>query len=187
MKADEVKTRLEKFYDGTTSVEEEQILLNYFEKESIDAELLEEKELFLQFYKEEKISTPAALEFKLNNLIDNLSEQELKEEVKLVRNRKYLWTWGVSVAASIVLLISAGLYVNTKSGSVDTQIMQKSEAVVITEIDKQKIKEAQDALMLLSSKFNKGVDQLAVVSLNLNKTNEILNKTFNGKYKDYEN
>jgi hypothetical protein len=38
--------------------------------------------------------------------------------------------------------------------------------------------EAQKALLLVSRNFNKGLNQLAMVSQELDKSNQILNKTF---------
>lgn len=181
MKTDEIIKVLKKFYDGTTSVEEEQILLSYFEGDDVDVELLGEKDLFLQLHRSEQIDVTATLESKLNNLIDDLSRQESRKDIKYAKSREPFWVWGVRVAAGIALLVSVGFYFNNRTDIVETPIAQQNEAVIMTETDIQKIKEAQGALILLSSKFNKGVEQLAAVSANLDKTNEILNKSLNRK------
>ena len=179
MNTTEIKKLIDVFYNGETSVEEEQLLLDYFNSENVAEELFEEKELFLHMYNTDPVDVPAGLESKLNNLIDELASEET-EKVKLQPKRKQMWARAGSIAAGVALLISAGVYFNKKANTITPPIAQGGTEIINTE-DEQKIKEAQEALVLLSSKFNKGMDQLAVVSTNLDKTNEIINKTFNRK------
>lgn len=174
MDTGEIKKLIEAFYNGETKPEEEQMLRNYFNSNDISDELQDEKKLFLGMHKEDPIEMPPALEQNLNNLIDNLAKEE---EAKSSPNRK-LWFRIGSLAASIALLVSAGIYFNKKQETINTDNPHLAMTQV-TDEDKQKIKEAQDALLLLSSNFNKGVDQLELVSANLDKTSGILNKTFN--------
>lgn len=185
MNTDNIKKLIEAFYNGETTAEEELQLLSYFQGEDVAAELLEEKEVFLGMYKSEPVDVPAELESKLNNLIDGLASQETVEvpQVNTV-GRRSLWLKAGSIAAGIAILVTAGVYFNRKADHVTPPIAEGQSGTISKE-DEQKIKEAQEALILLSSKFNKGLDQLAVVSENMDKTNEILNKTFNRK-KDKE-
>lgn len=177
MDTSEIKKLIEAFYNGETSTEEEQKLSDYFNGDNIDKELQDEGKLFLDMYKKEPIETPSMLEQKLGNLIDELSQQE---KAKNKPNKTRLWARIGSIAAGLALLISVGIYMN-KEKTTTTPDNPNLANTEISEEDRQKMKEAQDALLLLSSNFNKGVKQLASVSDNLDKTNDILNKTFNTK------
>eukprot|EP01107_Rhizomastix_libera_P012619 TRINITY_DN3202_c0_g1_i1.p1 TRINITY_DN3202_c0_g1~~TRINITY_DN3202_c0_g1_i1.p1 ORF type:complete len:187 (-),score=2.28 TRINITY_DN3202_c0_g1_i1:491-1051(-) len=185
MKTSEIKKLVEAFYNGETTIEEEKLLLSYFQGEDVAEELLKERDLFLDLYKSEPIDVPLHLEAKLDTLIDELAAKEtVKVELKPVSKKKYILRWAGSIAAGIAILITAGIYFNKQEKETTAPIAQTIDKT-IDKADEQKIKEAQEALVLLSSKFNKGMDQLALVSTNLDKTNEILNKTFNRK-KDKE-
>ncbi|NDV93729.1 hypothetical protein D0T84_02195 [Dysgonomonas sp. 521] len=180
----DIKKLIEAFYLGETTAEEELRLLSYFQGEDVADELLDEKEVFLAMYKSETIDVPAGLESKLNNLIDGLASQETTEApLENTARRRSLWLKAGSIAAGIAILVSAGVYFNSKADT--TPPIAEGQSGTMSKEDEQKIKEAQEALILLSSKFNKGLDQLAVASENMDKTNEILNKTFNRK-KDKE-
>jgi len=175
MDTGEIKKLIEAFYEGETNPEEEQKLHDYFNSDDIADELQDEKKLFLEMHKGDPIETPPLLEQKLNSLIDKLA---LEESKKSESNKRRLWIRVGSIAAGLALLISAGIYFNKKQEIANPDNPQLAQ---VTEEDKQKIKEAQDALVLLSSKFNKGVDQLALVSNGFDKTAGILNKTVNTK------
>lgn len=175
METDRIKILLEAFYNGELTKKEEIILLDYFTGNSIAEELLIDKEIFLQLYDDESIEVPANLEAKLENLIDELDK---KDEVKKVK-RHSLVRIG-SVAASIIVLITAGLYIHNQS-AIEVAPIEPTNNKVLSETDKEALQDAQEALILLSSNFNKGINQLSEASANMNKANEILNKTFNRK------
>jgi len=172
MDTGEIKKLIEAFYNGETSAEEEQILFDYFDGENVAEELLDERKIFLQMNEKDNIDIPSGLEARLDSLIDELARAE---ETKKQPKKKQLWAWAGSVAAGIALLIFAGIHFSKEQNPVIPTV-----TVAETE-DQQKIEEAQKALLLLSSNFNKGVDQLSLVSTNLDKANDILNKTFNRK------
>lgn len=178
-----IKILLENFYNGETTPEEERILLNYFKNEEIAPELLTEKELFLQLFEKETIDIPVGLESNLENLIDELDAKEAQTPKVILSqqsNKRSLWKWVGGIAAGLALLITGGVYLNKESSTIGMPV-QTSTITQISEVDQRKIKEAQDALILISKNLNKGVDQLSMVSDNLDKTNNILDKTFNRK------
>lgn len=184
MNTSKIKILLEAFYNGETNAEEEQILLAYFKGADVDKELIDEKDIFLVMYQPEPIEVPSSLEEKLNFLIDDLAAKECTLEKKAPQNKKRKLTWIGSIAAGIAILVSVSLFFNNKpTVTGDPTIAQQKNADIsnLSEADKKALKEAEDAIVLLSSKFNKGVNQLAVVSSNIDKTNEILNKSFNRK------
>ncbi|MDR2953639.1 MAG: hypothetical protein LBV43_00990 [Prevotella sp.] len=179
MEPSKIKNLVEAFYNGQTSQEEEQILYDYFNSNNIAEELLREKELFLQIYDTDTINIPDNLESDLNNLIDILNEEE---KARKGYHKRRLWIQLGSIAATVAILICA-VYFNRKPEISD----DIPASVTLSVEDQQKIQEAQKALILLSSNFNKGIDQLSVVSTNFDKTNEILNKTFNRKKHENKN
>lgn len=187
MNTSEIKKLLDTFYNGETNTGEEQILMDYFKGEDVAEELMDERDIFLGIYQADSIDVPSSLESKLNNLIDELEEKGAKG-TKPLQTKRRLMTWIGSAAASIAILISVGLYLNNRPETVvepPLAYQQDNNPEQLSEEDRKAVQEAEEALMLLSSKFNKGVKQMAVVSDNIEKTNEILNKTFNRK-KDKE-
>ena len=192
MKTNDIKILLEAFYNGETNAEEERLLMEYFKGEDVAEELKDEQAIFLAMYEAEPVDVPLSLELKLSSLVNELSEKESKEtekvEMKPQTNRRIMWTWIGSAAAGVAILISAGIFFSKSETTIPGEpvvAQQQSGQPEMSEADKKAVKEAEEALILLSSKFNKGVNQLAVVSSNIDKTNEILNKTFNRK-KDKE-
>ncbi len=184
MKTEEVKILIQAFYRGETTVKEEQKLLYYFEGNDIPAELSEEKKIFLRFYQSEPVKVPENLESKLNVLIDQLAGEETKRSFS---KTKKMSIWISSVAACIIILITSGIILNMQTGkNSDLSGLQKG---IITDPDVAAI-EAQKALVLVSRNFNKGTEQLALVSENIEKANQLLEKqlkTINNHEKKNEN
>lgn len=191
MKTNDIKILLEAFYNGETNADEERLLMEYFKGEDVVEELKDDQTIFLAMYEAEPVDVPLSLESKLNSLVDELAEKENQEAVKVEMkpqtNRRAMWTWIGSAAAGVAILISAGLFFSKSTTSIPDEpvVAHTQPDQELSEADKQAVKEAEEALILLSSKFNKGVNQLALVSSNIDKTNEILNKAFNRK-KDKE-
>ena len=91
MKTSEIKKLVEAFYNGETTIEEEKLLLSYFQSEDVAEELLKERDLFLDLYKSEPIDVPLHLEAKLGTLIDELAAKEtVKVELKPASKKKYI-------------------------------------------------------------------------------------------------
>lgn len=173
MDTSEIKRLIEAFYNGETSADEEQILFDYFNSTDVAEDLTGEKNIFLQMNEKDNIYVPATLESRLDNLIDELVH---KEELEKQSKKKYLWIQAGSIAAGIALLIFAGIHFTGGQNNVKPTLANNVELD-----DQQKIEEAQKALILLSSNFNKGMNQVSMVSTNLDKANEILDRTFNRK------
>jgi len=117
-----------------------------------------------------KIDVPAGLESRLEILIDRLD----KEEMQSKRKAKQVRLWAGGIAASIVALISVGLYINSSD---KMNISNASQTATINDPEVA-YREAERALVLVSQNFNKGLAQLAMVSDEIEKTNNTLDKTF---------
>jgi Ni,Fe-hydrogenase I cytochrome b subunit len=117
-----------------------------------------------------EIDIPAGLELRLETLIDRLD----KEDKQAKRKTKQVRLWAGSIAASIVVLISAGFYIHS-SGKM--AVSDNSQTATISESEIA-YREAEKALVLVSRNFNKGMSQLAIVSNEIEKANKTLDKTF---------
>lgn len=188
MKIEEVKILIEAFYNGETTAVEEQALLHYFEGDNIPDELEVEREVFLQLSNARPVDVPIGLEAKLNNLIDVLAENELKEKIVVpiapsvkINNRHLLWMRIAGVAASVAILFSVGLFINNNNDNVDPsiQLSQQIQLKDTYEDPDQAYREAEKALLLVSSNLNKGVSRMSVVSENIDKSKTILDKSVN--------
>ena len=122
-------------------------------------------------WKDEEITVPDGLETKLEQLIDNLAEQEMQTK------RRRLWVSIFSVAASIALLLSVSMFFHTQQPNHSQLTAQNIENPELAYLETLK------ALGKVSVNFNKGMNQLAFVSTEIEKTNYILNKTFNTERK----
>lgn len=183
MNIEDIKILIEAFYNGETSAVEEEILLHYFEGDDIPEDLVEEKTMFLQLSKAQPVDVPVGLGLKINNLIDTLAQSEIREvaipQVKKSANRQ-LWLKIGGVAASVAILFSIGLYIN-RTGNTDapSQLTEDVQLKDSFEDPAQAYREAEKALLLVSYNLNRGVDQISVVSDNIDKTNTILDKNVN--------
>ena len=114
-----------------------------------------------------KIEVPENLESLLNTLIDQLDEQETHKK------RKHLSRiWLGSAAAAIALLLTIGnLYWNKPADNVNT-----ANTSICNNPDLA-YEQAAKALMLVSKKFNKGLNQLTLAETKIMKANSVLDKT----------
>ena len=112
-------------------------------------------------WKEEEIAIPDGLSTRLEQLIDGLAEHE----TQMKRRRVCLGTF--SAAAAIALLLSMSIFFHTKQSSLRS--IENPELAYF---------EAQKALEKVSVNFVKGMNQMTFVAEKMEKTNQILNKTF---------
>ena len=123
MQTDELKHLIKKFFDGETSVDEEQQLKAYFSREDIPEQFADIKPYFevLQHEKEPELSEDFD-----KNLFEKLEEHPLK--IKAGKR----WLYSVfSAAAIILLLIWFGTKIfGTKEeyGTIDDPVLAFSEA-----------------------------------------------------------
>jgi hypothetical protein len=114
----------------------------------------------------DETDVPAGLETRLEALIDRLAESEKRSEKK---RKLRLWTAGI--AASVAILISTGLFFRQKTEFVASNVSGIRE---ITDPETAYI-ETKKALELVSRNLNKGLDQLDLITIELEKSNELIN------------
>ncbi|MDR1593252.1 MAG: hypothetical protein LBS43_02050 [Prevotellaceae bacterium] len=119
----------------------------------------------------DEIEIPDGLESRLEALIDRLAETEKRAKKKA---KIRLWT---SVAASVIIIFSAGLLLKPEEKPVDSSVSVSSG---VRQIDDPEIayQEVKKALELMSENLNKGLNELDIrLTSELEKSNEIINKT----------
>lgn len=137
MESDKIKTILEKYFEGNTTLAEDKALKNYFSSATVDPELLQYQPLFAYFSEEKK--------------------QGLQSEVAIPKNKKKRIIWW-SAAASVVVLLGIGSYVFLNNTP------QKTSADLGTYDDPEvAFRETQKALALLSNHVNVGIESIHYV------------------------
>lgn len=166
-----IKKLLEAFYDGTTSLEEEQILKQYFSDENVPEELLIDDKIFVELFSCQYESDLSSLEQKIDILIDRLEDEENNKihPLPVASKPAIHWRWFVGVAASVFIILSAGIYFHNQSNDrimIEDTYSNAEDAYV----------ETQKALLLVSGKLNKGFEQMESAQKNIERTNKIIAK-----------
>ena len=118
-----------------------------------------------------KIEVPDGLETRLRNLIDDLAEKE-----KLLENKKRQLRWWISgMVASVTLLLSIVFFFNSDRPHMHQWADMKNNSLQEQEIA---YWEAEKALVLVSLNFNKGMDQWTLAVNKIEKSNNVIHKTF---------
>ena len=151
MKVNEIEQLLVRYYDGETNEAEEKELKKFFAQEDIPAHLLAE-----------------GLESKLSGLIDEWDTRERRTMKIKKRTRIIRLQWMGSIAASLLLLFSVGMYLYKPYTSPTPQDTCASPAEAYAE--------AQKALLMFSSALNKGVQQVETVHETTEKIQENVNQ-----------
>lgn len=158
-----IKELITLYFEGKTNTQQESFLKEFFSQENIPEAYKKEQLLMQALFQKDDISIPTDLEQKLYSTINSLAIQE--KQHKLFAFNKWKW---MAVAAILTIAISLPLYFN--------QITQHDETAQISQVDKNKIQEAQKALLLLSKNYNKGLEQLTMSQETLSESTRALNK-----------
>lgn len=111
---EEIKRLLNAYYDGTTTVAEEQLLCKFFsEYANIPPELEADRQLFSDIDKATvlEVEIPADLEAELTQHIDKLADAEKRKRHWITRYKN------LSIAAGVALLLATGVFVAVNSGN----------------------------------------------------------------------
>lgn len=140
-----IEELLERYYNAQTTEAEEQRLKDFFVHEEVPAHLLAEKEMFLQLH------IPEGLEERLTQQIDQWEKQEHRMS-KGHRNFRLQWIGGI--AASLMLLFSAGWYLYEPMPATRQDTCSTPEEAYI---------HAEKALVMLSTALNKGMEKMETI------------------------
>lgn len=171
MKVNEIEKLLIRYYDGETTEAEEKELKRFFTQEEVPAHLLAEKELFIQFEKLSAPATPKGLEDRLDGLIDQWDTHDRRTTSIKKHTRTIRMQWIASIAASVLILFSVGLYLYKPY---ERPVPQDTCAT-----PEEAYAEAQKALLILSSTLNKGIKQVEVVQETTEKIHENVTEQLN--------
>jgi hypothetical protein len=145
----EIKALLEKYFEGVTTLEEDQALLDYFSGENIDSELRpwQQQFLLLQSGREPLVFDPE-FENRLAGMID------AQQEIPL--HHKSRWITRLAVAATIAVLIGiSGVIVLNREWHKEKDTFSDPQLAYA---------EAQKTLLYISQKMNQGMKPLNAVS-----------------------
>ena len=147
-----IKHLLQRFYDGTSTVEEEQRLCDYFcNADNVPEELKTDQKMF-RHLSECNAKVMPSEDFK-QRLLSALDTHTKRSKIR--------WKRFTAVAASVAILVGIGITFYIKSNRNPYEVTDPQLAYAIT----------QEALLNASEKLNKVDRQLEKVSLILNKTN----------------
>ncbi len=156
MKPEIIKHKLQKYFEGESSLEDEKLLAEYFRSDQIDAELLHYRELFAGF---DELRT-AETESMEDNLMDYIMEAEHREKTKY----RHLWQSVSGIAAALLIALLVVNYNNDKPNWKDTY-SDPQQAYV----------EASRTLHYIAGKYQKGLAQLQPVK-KLNEATKPMNE-----------
>lgn len=151
MELNQIKQLLEKYYEGTTSLEEEQLLKNFFRYGSVPAELEADRELFVY------TSVESTTQLMNSQLDKKLSDWIDKQETK--KRKIDITSWGyriAGVAAMIAIIVTCYLTFNHSQNKTVVKDTYNNPEVAYAE--------AKRALLYVSQQLNKGTAPLGQMS-----------------------
>lgn len=170
MKLHEIELLIEKFYNGETSLEEEEMLRDYLNQETVPEQFIAVKEHFIILKNEKELELDDAFDEKFIQLIK-------KEETQ--SNSLKIWTYRLSgVAATILLFVMVWF---------GTDLLQPREVYGTITDPSLAFLETRKAMDEVSKKLNKGllpaektvkkIDKNVKRAGELRKMNQALEKT----------
>lgn len=143
MKIPEIEILLEKYYDGQTTLDEENVLLRYFSESEVPEHLQPDRDLFLGLAAEKTRET-IHIDFE-KDILGVIQQTESAKEVhnRLIPQRLY---WVSGIAASLMLIIAS--YFFLQSNSIHDTYSNPQLAY----------NETKKILTYVSTKMNKGLD-----------------------------
>lgn len=164
MEPEVIRQKLQKYFDGESSLKDERILHDYFRSEEIDSQFLSYRDLFTGLEKMKDAEIPVHEE----DLMDFILENEHREKIR------YHKFWQLAgIAAVLLIALFTVHYNNDKAAWKDTY-----------EDPRQAYETAIQTLHFVAGKYQEGIAQLEPVNkLNqavkpMNKSIGILNKGF---------
>lgn len=166
MEIDKIKSLLRDFYDGNTSLEEEEALLRFFKSGKMPENLQEEKVIFLSCYNPDQVEVPAHLDEKMNILIEKNAQAHLNKKAER-KIDKIIWLKCCAVAASFLIIFTIGFkaYETNHDSRMTDTYSNPYDAY----------RETRKALTLISRNLNLGIAQAKKADKEIAKAHHILN------------
>jgi hypothetical protein len=149
-----IKDLLEKFYEGQTSLSEEQILKEFFLQDSVPVEFQSDRDVFLLFLES---STGEVLGEEFDDQIMEL----INDREKRTPGRNRILYIASGIAAGFTILV--GTYFMVIENKLNFGGQTSFELAAIEDPDLA-LEETRRALYLVSEAFNKGTAELSTIS-----------------------
>ena len=145
----EIRKLLDRFYTGETTLEEEQILQDYFSSTSIPEELMPDRDLFRSLGTSDSVAVPEDLNQKILDVID-------QQEKKVVRTRRIsvFSLSGLAAGLLVVIALYVGYFRADRPGMLADQMNDTYEN------PQDAYEEARRTLAYVSAKLNTGTSGL---------------------------
>jgi hypothetical protein len=145
----EIRKLLDRFYTGETTLEEEQILQDYFSSTSIPEELMPDRDLFRSLGTSDSVAVPEDLNQKILDVID-------QQEKKVVRTRRIsvFSLSGLAAGLLVVIALYMGYFRADRPGMLAHQLTDTYEN------PQDAYEEARRTLAFVSAKLNTGTSGL---------------------------
>ena len=145
----EIRKLLDRFYTGETTLEEEQILQDYFSSTSIPEELMPDRDLFRSLGTSDSVAVPEDLNQKILDVID-------QQEKKVVRTRRIsvFSLSGLAAGLLVVIALYMGYFRADRPGMLAYQMTDTYEN------PQDAYEEARRTLAYVSAKLNTGTSGL---------------------------
>lgn len=141
-----VKTILEKYWNGESTLEEERILRDYFQQETIDPTLEKYRGLF-NFY-----TTQKSVEMTKGIETESLVEKKIEAEKPKTKIR-----FLIRMAAAVAIFVGLFAFYNNLNTNQQKTIVWEDTY----ETEEEALAKAKEVLLLVSRKMNKGTDKVA--------------------------
>lgn len=160
-----IRTLLEKFYNGESTIEEEKILREYFSNELIDSEFIADKDVFLyQVHENENLKGIPDISNEIWNSLSNIDDYKIKTN----NNLTYFY---LRIAASIIILIGSFFLLKN-------QVFNKQQNIQFADTydnPEEAYQQAKEALLYVSQVLNTGAEHLDPIA-KMDKGTQELNK-----------
>lgn len=137
---------LEKYWEGETSLQEEESIKQYFNNGKVAPELEQYKSLFQYFKEEQDVMISDDFEKRLLEQIEN------EQKVVPAKVRKLSWMTSVRAIAAVGIILMAAVFVFQNMEGEEKDVWAQYEV----EDEQEAIEATKAALALLSGKMKKG-------------------------------
>lgn len=174
----QIKSLLEKYYNGETSIEEEKILKTYFEGKSVSDELIADRDIFM--YNSNEIKVQDSLPDLSEEIWNGIKKDQVADNSRITKRINYRL---LRIAAGFIVLFAS--YFLLKNEIFDhTQTIQYTDTYKSPE---EAYQETKKTLLYVSQLLNSGTEHLEPI----NKMDEGTNKlnplaTFNQGLKELD-
>jgi hypothetical protein len=145
---------LQKYFEGETSLQEEDELKAFFRQDDVPPHLLSLKQLFITYSKEKEI---AVLDEQFDE--DLMSRIENNTVISINRRRRSRFYMISSIAAGIILIVAFSIYFNMATKAIEDSFNDPQIAY----------NEAKKVMLFISEKLNKGIQPVGEAAARVEK------------------